>query len=109
MKNPDLAAGAVPSLAGQHAPWADFSFHGRNGATGIHALMSENLGKPRRPRPVQIACHEWRRMKAVVIAGWMNKLSVNSWGRLQIRVTTLKNAPPQHQSGAPVPDFAWEI
>jgi hypothetical protein len=109
LKNPDLAAGAVPSLAGQHAPWADFSFHGRNSATGIHALMSENLGKPRRPRPVQIACHEWRRMKAVVIAGWMNKLSVNSWGRLQIRVTTLTNPSPQHQSGAPLPDLAWKI
>jgi hypothetical protein len=81
VKNPDLAAGAVPSLAGQHARWADFSFHGRNSANGIHALVSENPGKPRRPRPVQIACHEWRRLKAVVIAGWMNKLNVNSPGQ----------------------------
>jgi hypothetical protein len=71
--------------------------------------MSENLGKPRRPRPVQIACHEWRRMKAVVIAGWMNKLSVNSLGRLKIRAAMLKYRSSQYQSGAAVPIFTWEI
>jgi hypothetical protein len=48
-------------------------------------------------------------MKAVVIAGWMNKLSVNSLGAALYFRATLKQAPPQHQGGAHVADFTWEI
>jgi hypothetical protein len=48
-------------------------------------------------------------MKAVVIAGWMNKLSVNSLGCLKIRAAMLKYRSSQYQSGAAVPIFTWEI
>jgi len=68
-KNPGLAAGAIPSLAGRYAdrplsPSLAKNDGGKLSCGGVH----------RRARPVSKDCHEFRRHEAVVIGGWMNKL-----------------------------------